>query len=73
MSQKINMDKYDYIIVGTEPGGATVAKELAAIKKHILIIEYGPRLNVTGFMKVGRGKTFLDKNNRALRSEDTQS
>ena len=31
---------YDYIVVGTGPGGATVAKELAALKKRILMIEY---------------------------------
>jgi choline dehydrogenase-like flavoprotein len=67
----MNIEKeYEYIIVGTGPGGATVARELARTKKRILTIEYGPRLSVTGFMKVGRGKTFLDKNNRALRSEE---
>jgi len=43
---------YDYIIVGTGPGGATVAKELAAHKKHILLVEYGPRVSSTGFTKI---------------------
>ena len=40
---------YDYIIVGTGPGGATVAKELASQEKHILLVEYGPRVSSTGF------------------------
>jgi len=43
---------YDYIVVGTGPGGATVAKELASQNKHILIIEYGPRTSTTGFTKI---------------------
>jgi len=65
----MNIEKeYDYIIVGTGPGGATVAKELAAAKKRILIIEYGPRLSVTGYMKAAR-KAFIE-NNRLLRSEE---
>jgi choline dehydrogenase-like flavoprotein len=40
---------YDYIVVGTGPGGATVASELASQKKSIIIIEYGPRQTSTGF------------------------
>jgi choline dehydrogenase-like flavoprotein len=67
----MNMEnEYDYIIVGTGPGGATVAKELTATKKRVLMIEYGPKLNVTGFMKVGRNKIFRDNNNNLLRSEE---
>lgn len=60
--------EYDYIIVGTGPGGATVAKELAATNKRVLMVEYGPRLKVTGYMKAAR-KVFID-NNRLLRSEE---
>jgi choline dehydrogenase-like flavoprotein len=67
----MNIEKeYDYIIIGTGPGGATVAKELAAIKKRVLMIEYGPRLNATGFMKIGRSKIFRDNNNNLLRTEE---
>jgi choline dehydrogenase-like flavoprotein len=62
-------EEYDYIIVGTGPGGATVAKELAAANKRILMIEYGPRLTQTGYLKVSR-KAFLGKDNRMLRSEE---
>ena len=43
---------YDYIIVGTGPGGATVAKELASQKKNVLLVEYGPRVSSTGFTKM---------------------
>jgi choline dehydrogenase-like flavoprotein len=65
------MDKeYDYIIVGTGPGGSTVAKELAATKNRVLMIEYGPRLTATGFMKIGRNKVFRDDNNNLLHSEE---
>jgi len=60
--------EHDYIIVGTGPGGATVAKELAAVKKRVLMVEYGPRLSTTGYMKVAR-KAFIE-NNRLLRSEE---
>ena len=45
----VNTKIYDYIVVGTGPGGATVAKELASQNKNILIIEYGPRVTKTGF------------------------
>jgi choline dehydrogenase-like flavoprotein len=45
---------YDYIVVGTGPGGATIAKELASHNKRILIIEYGPRVSSTGFTKLGQ-------------------
>lgn len=39
---------YDYIVVGSGPGGATVAKELAEAKKKVLIVEYGPRFTEKG-------------------------
>ena len=62
--------EYDYIVVGTGPGGATVAKELAANNKRVLMIEFGPRLNTTGFMRVGRNKMSRDDNNNLLHSEE---
>jgi len=65
---KMRINKgYDYVIVGTGPGGGTVARELASGKKKILIIEYGPKLNKTGFWNVAP-RAFLDKTKRALRS-----
>jgi choline dehydrogenase-like flavoprotein len=60
--------EYDYIVVGTGPGGSTVARELAREKQNILIVEYGPRLRETGFVKVAP-KVFLDKAKKALRSD----
>jgi choline dehydrogenase-like flavoprotein len=45
-----NKKIYDYIVVGTGPGGATIAKELASKNKDTLIIEYGPRVTKTGFI-----------------------
>jgi choline dehydrogenase-like flavoprotein len=50
---------YDYIVVGSGPGGATVARELASQKRRILLVEYGPRLSATGFMK--SAKMFHDR------------
>jgi len=49
-----NTKIYDYIVVGTGPGGATIAKELASQKKNILIIEYGPRVTKTGFKNIAQ-------------------
>jgi len=59
---------YDYIIVGTGPGGATVAKELSEKKKKILIIEYGPRFTETGELKVVQ-KVFLDPEKKLIKSD----
>jgi len=33
--------EYDAIVVGTGPGGATVARELTRRKKRVLILEWG--------------------------------
>lgn len=59
---------YNYIIVGTGPGGGTVAKELSDGKRSVLMVELGPRLDKTGFMKVAR-KAFMGKDKQALRSD----
>ncbi len=50
---------YDYLVVGSGPGGATVAKELASQKRRILLVEYGPRMSATGFLK--SAKMFHDR------------
>jgi choline dehydrogenase-like flavoprotein len=40
--------KIDYIVVGSGPGGATVAKELSQRKKKVLILEWGDNDPLTG-------------------------
>jgi choline dehydrogenase-like flavoprotein len=44
----MNIDDNDYIIVGSGPGGATVAKELSQRKKKVLILEWGDSNPLTG-------------------------
>ncbi len=39
---------YDAIIVGTGPGGATVARELTERKKRVLLLEWGSNDPITG-------------------------
>ncbi|RMD82769.1 MAG: GMC family oxidoreductase [Candidatus Dadabacteria bacterium] len=43
---------YDAIVVGTGPGGATVARELARSGKRVVMVEWGSNAPVTG--KAGR-------------------
>ncbi|MBY9001601.1 MAG: FAD-binding protein [Candidatus Heimdallarchaeota archaeon] len=57
---------YDYIIVGSGPGGDTVAKELAEAKKKVLIVEYGPRFTEKGEIKV-INKVFIDKEKKDMK------
>ena len=44
----MNKEKLDYIIVGSGPGGATVAKELSQRNKKVLILEWGDYDPLTG-------------------------
>ena len=40
----MDMDRrYDYVVVGSGPGGGTVARELTGAGKSCLIVERGPR------------------------------
>jgi len=64
----IKKQRYDYIIVGTGPGGGTVAKELANGKRSVLVVEYGPHMKKTGFVKAAR-KAFIGKEKTLLRSD----
>lgn len=59
--------RYDYIIVGSGPGGATIAKELSRKTKSILIVEYGPRFAKTGVTKVT--PIFLDEKRKHLKTD----
>lgn len=54
----MNKEEKDYIIVGSGPGGATVAKELSQRKKKVLILEWGDNDPLTGSFWWG-AKSFL--------------
>ncbi len=41
---------YDVIVAGTGPGGATVAKEMAQLGKKVLILEWGNKAPIRGWM-----------------------
>lgn len=47
MKEAVNQ-KYDAIIIGSGPGGATVAKELTLRGKKVLILEWGPGRPIRG-------------------------
>lgn len=59
---------YQNIVVGSGPGGATVARELALSGHGVLIVEYGPRFNKTGFLKTAR-KAYLGRDKQPIRSD----
>ena len=44
----MNTNNADVIVVGTGPGGATVARELSRLGKRVLILEWGGMAEVTG-------------------------
>ncbi len=48
MDKEFLKKDYDAIVVGSGPGGATVAKELTQKNKKILILEWGNNKTVTG-------------------------
>lgn len=54
----MGIEDKDYIIVGSGPGGATVAKELSQRKKKVLILEWGDNAPLTGSFWQG-AKTLL--------------
>ncbi|MDP2864017.1 MAG: NAD(P)-binding protein [Desulfobacterales bacterium] len=54
----MNKDNKDYIIVGSGPGGATVAKELSQRKKKVLILEWGDNDPLTGSFWWGAKSLF---------------
>jgi GMC oxidoreductase/putative NAD(P)-binding protein len=41
LAQQVNNQEFDAIVVGSGPGGATVARELSKRKKRVLILERG--------------------------------
>jgi choline dehydrogenase-like flavoprotein len=59
--------KWDYVVVGSGPGGATVARDLAAAGRRVAIVECGPRFTDTGFLKVTRA-LYRDREGYTTRS-----
>ncbi len=64
----MNNPQYDYIVVGSGPGGATVARELTGQGKKVLILEWGSNAPVNGSLVrcaravgiPGKGLMFTD-------------
>jgi choline dehydrogenase-like flavoprotein len=54
----MDIENKDYIIVGSGPGGATVAKELSQRNKKVVILEWGDNDPLTGSFWRG-AKSFL--------------
>jgi choline dehydrogenase-like flavoprotein len=48
MTEPWQREEFDAIVVGSGPGGATVAKELSRRKKKVLILEWGSNAPVAG-------------------------
>ena len=48
----------DAIVVGSGPGGATVAKELSQRNKKVLILEWGDNAPLTGSLLARSQNTF---------------
>ena len=62
------MKEYQDIVVGSGPGGAVVARDLACSGRDVLIVEYGPRFQKTGFLKTAR-KAYLGRDKKPLQSD----
>lgn len=58
--KKPSVRKYEYVVVGTGPGGATIAKELVKANKSVAILEYGSRYESASLIKA-LGSIFLNK------------
>lgn len=46
--REMNQTNYDLLVVGTGPGGATVARETAKNGKKVLLLEWGDKKPITG-------------------------
>ncbi|MGA8242223.1 MAG: FAD-dependent monooxygenase [Desulfobacterales bacterium] len=52
--------KFDVIVIGSGPGGATVAKELSSRGKGVLILEKGGGNPIT-FLRLGISRRTLEE------------
>jgi choline dehydrogenase-like flavoprotein len=70
---------FDAIVVGTGPGGATVARDLSKVKKNILLLEWGSKPAIKGSflqlaaaaMRPGKGALFTPEGLAVFRSITT--
>ncbi len=70
---------FDAIVVGTGPGGATVARELSRAKKQVLLLEWGAKPDIKGnfvqlataAMNPGKGALFTPEGLVVFRSITT--
>ena len=53
--KKTAIKKYEFVVVGTGPGGATIARELSKANKSVAILEYGPH-----YKKKGMTNAYVD-------------
>ena len=67
--EKFRDTNFDIIVVGSGPGGATVARELSRRNKKVIILEWGNRHKITGgllpplkmLLPPGRGVLFTNR------------
>ncbi|MHA1556797.1 MAG: GMC family oxidoreductase N-terminal domain-containing protein [Candidatus Heimdallarchaeota archaeon] len=59
--RKATVKKYAFIVVGSGPGGATIARELARANKSVAILEYGSHYKKKGQINAF-SNIYLDKN-----------
>ena len=70
---------FDAIVVGSGPGGATVARELTRARKEVLLLEWGPKPEIKGnflqlaaaSLKPGKGALFTPEGLAVFRSITT--
>ena len=59
--RKQAVKKYEYVVVGSGPGGATIARELSRANKSVAILEYGPHYQKKGQINAF-SNVYLDEN-----------
>lgn len=59
--KKTAIKKYEFVVVGSGPGGATIARELSSANKSVAILEYGPHYKKTGQTNVASNIYFNEK------------